>query len=252
MYDCIMQNDIDVQVIIAGPIEPSFKLANNVLYIKTEDVKPAQCFEIAMRNVSSDLFTAVADDNRLNKNGLDRICEEYLKEEEESGDDNFIIIPRLRAPRLPRRITYEGKNGLAPPVSLAGTIIRSKWFDVIGGVDRRFLAVYWDIDWSMRFYENGGRYILSSSLQMIEPQFAGERRLHKLAQRYDRSIVDSFWVRDAEEGEEVPSDSAWCYSRRGANRVISKKRVQPFEPFEEEGLMEHSQDVKEFRGLKWV
>jgi hypothetical protein len=66
----------------------------------------------------------------------------------------------------------------------------------IGGIDRRFIAVSYDIDLAMRLQENGGKVYLQNVYVNELEELKGSSRLFNENWRLDRQILDSLWVQN--------------------------------------------------------
>ena len=62
LYDNIVgNNNIKIEIVLCGSVEPKFKLPNNFKFIYS-NVKPSQCSAIALLGTSSNLVSLIGDD----------------------------------------------------------------------------------------------------------------------------------------------------------------------------------------------
>ena len=76
-------------------------------------------------------------------------------------------------------------------------------------------------------------------------------RLHRQLKRTDFDVLADLWIRDRTDGEEVPSDTAWCNYYSIEDKVVSKQRIRELEPYIDEDIMSKSQGPKDC-GREWV
>lgn len=248
-------NNVDIECVFVGPVSTNSELPYNFKHIKTENIKPSQCFEIGIRESQGDFIMIVGDDHIINTS-LDKFYMEYNNLSEKRGNDKFFLLPLfkfgdvLTSAPYHRKITIPHKN-----ISTLGALINKKWVNQIGGIDRRFIGVYYDIDFIMRFLQDGGEVIRTPSKELIiqEDQKSNDKRTRLTSKitSYDRSVVDSFWVRLKEGGEKVPSDKVYGYYR-DRDYVLSKYRLKDFEPFEDKDIKLLSQGTTEHIQYGWV
>lgn len=246
--------NVSIEFVMVGPVESDRENPSNSKYIKTENVKPTQCFEISMREAQGDFIMMIGDDHIIRKS-LDDFYAEYNEVANRSGNDKFFILPHFKFGNTIHSTPYHRKARAVNPASTLGAMINRKWIEKIGGFDRRFIGIYMDIDFVMRFHQYGGRVLRTSQEDLIIEE---NSKYNKMKDRltgklgmFDRAVLDSFWVRDAEEGEKVPSDTTWCYYR-GKDRVLSKYRTKEFEPFDDKDIKLFSQGTTEHLKYGWV
>ena len=86
-------------------------------------------------------------------------------------------------------------QALSPIATICALYHREKWNE-LGGVDKRFKTVFWDIDMSLRFYEAGGAPFLAPDCPLaIDNTVPGKLTKTGRAGR-DRRLLDKFWKRD--------------------------------------------------------
>jgi hypothetical protein len=264
--------DADIELIVAGPVVPNFRLPPNFKYIKTENVKPAQCEEIGRRESQGDFILLAADDNQLVEGSANSLYLDYVKRTDKS-DDNLIILSRnidekyyrrkdsdnnwrnglVRNLPFNRRVWQTGSDG--PTIcGLGMALVERKYFDEIGGIDKRFIGSYWNIDVALRFLQSGIKIEWSDAALFIErvidmPQ--AFPRLSKKLRRREMGLLEQLWVRPIITGEPIPSGAVWCHY--GDNGVLSKIRLDPVvQEFDDKDIKLYSQGPKEYGGNEWV
>ncbi len=231
LYESIAQSNIDFDLTIVGPNEPDYKMPDNMFHIKT-DVKPVQCMEIAFRCSKGELIIPIADDEIFIDDAIAQVYQQYT----EVDDWKTIISHRyvlngvdISEGALPamRYYVWQPTSPLAP---IAPIMSRRLWAE-LGGIDNRFVALYWDLDMWMRVYEFGGTGILHKTAQVEEVGNSvggGEHRLYdRYGPAYDRRILDSLWT--------LPPI--------GTGQILNK-RMSPLQPFDDKDIMTVTQGVK--------
>lgn len=231
LYDSIAQSGIDFDLTIIGPNEPGFTLPDNFKYIKS-NVKPVQCMEAAFRLSKGDLIIPIADDEIFIDDAIAQVYNQYI----EINDWKTIVSHRyvlngedISEGALPamRYYVWEPTSPLAP---IAPIMSRRLWKE-LGGIDKRFCALYWDLDVWMRVYEYGGTGILHKTAKVEEVGISvggGEHNLYnKYGPTYDRRILDSLWT--------LPPIGTG---------QIQKNRMSPLQPFEDKDILTVTQGVK--------
>jgi len=276
-YDslCSDTRDVDVEMVIAGPVAPDYKLPSNINYIKTNNIKPSQCAEIARRNAQGDYIVIIADDVVFVEGSMNSLYLDYMKKMEKSDEPRIVLAKSIdeqaykqkRFDRVVDNFVYR-RGGLirhSPNVSLHVALIDRKFFDQIGGIDNRFLAVYWDMDLALRFFQLGIKSEWADNAMTIEKieNIPGSAiRITKRVRRYERWVVDHLWVRHVIPGEPVPSDTVYDYYLKGnpngpplyqKDTVFSKVRIDPVvQEFDDKDITLYSQGVKKYKRAEWV
>jgi len=252
LYDSLKSScgDIDFEIIFVGPDEADFELPSNVKYIKTNNIKYPQCFEIALRNAQGNFIQVSSDDVCFSGKGLGCLYKEYNDVCHKENKDNIIILPSLRVKGSNQRLRY-AKRRTTPFASLNSALISRELLPTVKGADRSFIGVYWDCDMAMRFQEKGVEIIQSSEVTCIEFTHKGcFSYLHRVCKPYDSKILDSFWIREYKENEKIPSEDVWC-KMPDRKYILSKKRLKPFIGYEDKDILLYSQGPKEIGDLKW-
>ena len=158
-YNSIGSNDTSFEVIFVGPNEPAFKLPDNFKYIKS-NTKPTQCFEIGRRNAVGELLLNVSDDCEFQtEHPLDVLYKTYKS----YNDEKVIVSCRYMQNGVDRSETdhYFFCGDPTSPMMPMHSLISRKLLDRLGGIDRNFVAVFWDLDIAMRVYAIGGTVLFS-------------------------------------------------------------------------------------------
>ncbi|KKQ68429.1 MAG: hypothetical protein A2626_00700 [Candidatus Nealsonbacteria bacterium RIFCSPHIGHO2_01_FULL_38_55] len=273
-YNSLSSNEIPFEVIFVGNKPPSFQLPGNCHFIYTE-VKPVQCVEIGARYAVGDLIMPFADDIVLSEHALDNLYREF----KELNDDRIILSCRYvwEGKDMTGTGRYWSDNQNSPIMPVGGLMNRKLW-QQLGGIDKHFVGLFWDLDIAMRVYEIGGRVVLSKNVYLEEfrtpnifsknplivkkflRMFPGIRKkiiewivfpLEKKKTLFlefgvftDRPTLERFWVMKNEPPGGVSPNSIYCIDKREDRGILSKKRLALVEPFEDKHILTVSQGPK--------
>ena len=111
------------------------------------------------------------------------------------------------------------------PLFPYGGLMKKIYWEQLGGMDKRFIVACGDTDLWLRFYESGGKLILTKKVYLNERKnkCEGKHLYPEFGRNKDRPLLDSFWVK---------------------NGKVSKKRLAPFKPFSQSNLATKSQGPK--------
>ena len=270
LYKSLKKNDVPFEVIFVGDNPPKFKLPENCHFIYSE-TKPVQCVEIAARYATSEYIMPFADDCVFSPHALDNLLRAFkeLNDEKIILSCRYVLFGKDIAEESARYWVREPNSPIMPA---AGLMTKKMWKE-LGGIDRSFMSMFWDLDLAMRMYEIGGRVLLSKDAWIEEfhpwnkiikkrPKIMQNKFIHKTASlcyqsvfrkgkkktrlfmehglTTDRQLLDSFWV---------PKDPGFsgpvhCLNNAPELGILSKKRLKPFFPFEEKHLLTITQGPK--------
>ena len=226
LYMSLTHNKIDFNICVVGPTSPptstSYNLPPNFKYIQS-NVKPVQCCFIAANNTEGDYIINVPDDARLSPGYLDKTYSVV------NGQKNVVASGRYTAYlerwMLECFLIYSenlfgwNKKGEQYVIRMDSTIPvmpmihRETFFDI--GVDKNYIAAFWDIDIAFELKSRGGRSVL------VEDVFVDEIVIS------DNSL--SYYSRDI--GDYAFLTNLWFYADNGKIRQYDKRRI-PIEPME--------------------
>lgn len=192
LYKSIGDNQVDFELVFVGPNPPDYELPNNFRFIRSL-VKPTQCFEIAFRNTSAELVMHIGDDLIFRTpSPLDRLYKMYKS----CNNDKIILSCRymLNGQEQPVIEHYYLCGDINSPIMPLAGLMSRNLFNSIGGIDRNFIAVMWDLDIAMRVYALGGD-VFFSDVFMDEDKGNGSRLCEDFLW-HDRGLLDDLWVKD--------------------------------------------------------
>jgi hypothetical protein len=262
----ISYNDTPFEIIFVGHVKPKFRLPSNMKFIYTK-VKPAQCFHIAFMESQGDFLLNSADDLLYRPHILDNMVN-LLRCNDPSKNITSALYKHGPRKSQKKNMIFFGKRGhilrkqgkWVPYLQDgAGTMISKKLWNRLGGIDRRFIQSYWDLDMAMRVYESGGDLIIDEGSR-IEHRNVEKEPVSVPTDTYhphDANLFYALWV--ILDGKKSPRltwkeisaiANSGYYDKKyvnktqqiGAGTFIMKERAIPVEPFKDRGdIMEVSQ-----------
>lgn len=197
MYDGIKSsNNVTFEFIVVGPYEPNYTLPDNFKFIRS-DVKPGQCFEIAARNSTGKALLNAVDDIEYTPGSIDLMFHEYIKDPKKIMSTCCYWVDYRSALDWSHSLVDFGINQGWPFLPVTGMYDRELHYK-LGGSDRRFDAVMWELDMYMRLWEYGVRTVLiDGKAEEINPQKDSSHP--SLCARYlikDRPKILAIWTKD--------------------------------------------------------
>lgn len=209
-FKSLKGTSVDIEVVFAGNPKTDYEFGIEIpvkfKYIKTANIKPAQCYEIARRACTGELICWVADDCEF---PFDVIGRSYnFFKENCSRRDILAIQTRENYGKWTRcnmsLHSFFGGNPKSPRMCPLGMMDR-KYLEEIGGIDRRYICGQYENDIAMRVYQAGGGYHLFKDAAVNIDHFGkhkeGEltvdfKRTFALGYITDRKILESSWSKN--------------------------------------------------------
>jgi hypothetical protein len=218
LYNSIGETSVDYELVFVGPNAPEYELPKNFRFIQS-NVKPAQCSEIAYRAASGNLVMPIADDCRfMTKNPLDKLLEIYKA----NNNDKLIVSCRYMLMEVDHSHyahRFFIKDEHTPYIMPLCGLMSKKFYMELGGVDRGFIAAYYDLDITMRAYYAGGD-VKMSYVYVNEDKPEGTPTFHHEIWTNDRNLLERLW---------------------SSHRIINLNRTIPLEPISDEDILTKSQ-----------
>ena len=218
LYKSIGDNDIEFELVFVGPNQPDYELPRNFRFIRT-DVKPTQCIEIALRNTAAGYVINIADDCEFKTpQPLDRLYDLYKS----CNSDKVIVSSRMMTngkdqSHFAHRFFTDEDSSLVMP--LCG-LMSKKFYRDLGGIDKNFIAVMWDLDIAMRVYALGGRVVMSNVYVNEDRGKSAGSNLCSEFWGHDRTLLEGLWT---------------------TNGKVHLNRKNPVEPFSDMNILNASQ-----------
>lgn len=223
LYAEIMATNIaSIEFVFVGDVRPQFTLPENFRYIYSK-VKPSQCVEIAARNATGKYLCGAADDLTFSPKFYDNLACRM----EDIKNKRTCIVPSIATNwRIKLGARYVNKKHVSTPIVGMMTFMERKLWYEIGGIDKNFIAIFYDHDLKLRLLESGGSVIPIYDCVGNETNIGGTLR-HETGLE-DKSYLYSCWYGDGE----------------GINEsTFSHKRLKKFEPYVDDNIIEKNQGI---------
>jgi len=232
---------VNYEVVFAGN-KPPLKPIEHLRYIKTGNIKPAQCYEVSRREAKGETIIWMADDAEF-PNDIVGKAYKYWKEQ-----DNYKLILSLQTSEggynNPNSVLFDMTNHTFfgyrkdTPLMAPLALISRKFLEELGGFDRRYLCGQYENSCIMDAYcaggtvevfGNAGLFInidhFKKSIAVGESSNQDEFLKRPFASGYphDRKILEGSWVKGGD---------------------VSSTRLDKFEPYEDKNILTESQSYK--------
>jgi len=198
MYEGIKSsNNVSFEFVVVGPYEPNYTLPDNFKFIHS-DVKPGQCFEIAARNSTGKALLQTADDMVYTPEAVDLMFHGYIKDPKKIMTTCCYWVDHRSALDWSHSLIDCGVDRGWPFLPVTGMYDRELHYE-LGGADRRFDAVMWELDMYMRLYESGVRTVLvNGKAEEINfpDDFSQQPSLFGRYAKKDRPKILKTWTKD--------------------------------------------------------
>tara|TARA_R110000851_G_scaffold15244_1_gene50539 strand:+ start:1425 stop:2219 length:795 start_codon:yes stop_codon:yes gene_type:complete len=220
LYKSFQNSGAPFHLILVGHIKPNFNLPRNMIWIECS-LSAAQCAEIAYRYVYKNLpdvkyIVNIADDLLIPSNFLKDNIQFYEAQKKKLKTEALLVGPICLVQNGMENLMAWKDGG---PTLLVTNFTEIKTSKKIGGIDRRFEAIYWDCDRIMRVHEMGGKVVVGSSEQLVPIQ---EREhvpgLYSKYQKTDKTFLDILW--SVTEG--IGNLTHCCSLNQQKNRIFEK------------------------------
>jgi len=245
--DSLKDESVDVEVVFGGHCRPEevgqfLKKYENLKYIHTARIKPAQVYEVTRRACKGEVVVWVADDAEFVGGVLSKAYEYWRAMKNEK------LILSLQT----KESAYGNREGTffdmkdhaffgfdkSTPLMAPLAMMSRKYLDSLGGIDRRYVCGQYENDIVMRVYADGG-----------DVEIFGDRQSYIWIDHLQKSIAcgeskneSDFLKRPFAKGYGVDRsilEKSWAVGRRVLN-----KQIDEFQPFSDENILTESQSNK--------
>lgn len=240
--DSLKTTKIPIEVIFAGPLpevkEMEYAPFLTYKYIHTENIKPAQCYEIARRACQGELVHWTCDDAEYTPYLMEKVYESW-----KSGNNEKLIYSlqtKETGYGVPKGFLFDmhvhrffGGNNSSPLMAPLGVMSR-KFLDEIGGFDRRFICGQYENFAVMMAYAKGAKVrIFGNQDEHVDIDHLGKSLM------IGESVTQNdFQKRPFAEG--YPNDRKILEQEFSEGRNITLHKYT-FEPYEEKDILIKSQ-----------
>ena len=221
-------NTVPLEVIFVGDVNASAYPSHSKMRIIESKAKPAQCYEIGFRAAAGEWIHWTADDAEYEPRAWDAVWRMVESMKEPKTIYEFATIEDRRDCTDHHHL-IGGKHDT--PVMAPFGIINADFMTELGGYDRRFVCGQSENDLVMRAIHAGGRVqimpykvIVDHTIKHQGNRGSAFRSGANGYYKHDRSILEGSWI--------LPDGK------------VSPKRLDAFEPFEDEGIVDETQSHK--------
>ncbi len=229
LYKCLNTASVPFEIIFVGPIEPDFTMPDNMKYICT-DVKPAQCWYIGAESATGKYIINISDDFVFGDCALDYLV--GMAEHPGIDMDKTIITPTYcNHPTAPKPWDHrdmqfflrDKSTPFLPVCSLTTKTLFNKY-----GIDKNFYGLYWDLDFAMMNYENGGGIRRCKAAVCCDDPHEILCKAHGI---HDRSFFYSMWIKKWRGNDNLSKRlKKAAKSSKALGSWIRKTRSRPVAP----------------------
>lgn len=189
-YKMFETKNKDFEIIFIGPYKPKFVLPKNSKFIHSI-VKPPQCTEIAYSIARGDYLMEMGDDLflKIDANPTEKIYDIINN----YSDENFLITHKCYSHG--DEITQKSPelNNMLVPWS---PVFSKKIYKQTGGIDRRFIAVMFEVDLYLRMLQLGCKVINSGLIFEEKIRKRTEPSLYNDYAKKDKDLFKKLWFKN--------------------------------------------------------
>lgn len=266
IFKSLEGTSVSTEVVFAGNVSGFGEYENQWnKYIKTENIKPSQCYEIARRHATGEVVLWTADDVEYPNDVLGKAYRYWKSQNNEKlilslqTKETGYNVPTGKMFDIGIHRFYGGcpaepYNPLMAPIGM----MSREYLDKLGGIDRRYVCGQYENDIVMRAMADGGKveivgdatcYIdidhLGKSIMLGESNNEEDFLKRPFASGYsvDRGVLERSWVK-------FNQLNLIKILQSGRNRFeiypteiydVLKKRNDQFEPYEDTDILTKSQ-----------
>lgn len=193
----------DYEVVFAGPIDlgligKHLLAYDRLRFIKTENIKPAQGYEVARRACIGEVISWSADDCEYSPDCLG-MAYRYWKS---LGHEKVALSIQTIEDGHRFNMNHHSFVGFDPstPLMAPVNLMSRKVLDDLGGLDRRFCAGQYENSIIMELYEVGGSVVIFDKGEVTIDHMKKHKNQHKFRAGYtlDRQVLESIWGKRGE------------------------------------------------------
>lgn len=193
MYKRLKETNLFFEMVIVGPVEPTFELPPEINYIKS-DVKPSQCFHAAATMTTGDILLQVVDDLEYSEGSIEKMYDVVSQNDNVTATayyykDNKNTSADQNIAGFAYHQTY------LPQLPVCGMFRKKAWVDH-KGLDKRFDGIMGELDFYMRICMNGYSTVFVDGIVNENMSYQKESG-SGLSQRYwhkDRNTFINLWT----------------------------------------------------------
>lgn len=235
---------VPLEVVFAGTldaIEYDYKPNIHFKYIHTENIKPAQCYEIARRACTGETVHWTCDDAEYSEDCMGKAYNYWKAKNDEKLILSIQTIENGQFCNMALHSLY-GAKPETPRMAPLGLMSRA-FLDKLGGIDRRYVCGQYENDIVMRAIVEGGKVEIVGSKNdcyIVIDHYRRHGLVRPFATGYmkDREILERSWT---DFSGKLNDGTSHVNIRRTTNGGFEYFRNDVFEPYEETDLLTKSQ-----------
>lgn len=250
LLNSLKKNTVEYEVVMAGFIDdemvrdvaPGY---NEFRYIKTENIKPAQAYEVARRACKGAYVMWISDDCEFPEGYLDKIYNHI-----NALPSSVLLACQTEDPECVENDLnthrFFARNLNTPLVAQVGCMSRMQ-LEQFGGFDRKYIFGKFETDLSMRVCAEGGRVVpyTEQTIKIEHSNKNGHLNNDWSGVNEDSEAIEKTWVvggyKDLPQGIMVWGQGQPTFYWPVINREVTLKRQDAFEPYEDKDILTISQ-----------
>ena len=222
--DSVIDTSVDFEVIFCGP-NPEEVTAPIVRkyfpyfrYIQSENIKPAQCYEIARRECIGELIHWTSDDCEYTKDLLSRAYYYW-----ESLNDRKLLISLQTVENgmfcdMNRHWFFKNHHNKTPLMAPLGVMSRD-YLECLGGFDCRYMCGQYENDVAMRVLSDDGKIRIfgdkNNHVKIDHVLKHGINRPFLIGLKHDTNIFRNSWSSRNKNPRKIQKDDLQPYPNEG-------------------------------------
>ena len=233
-FKSLESTSVPYEVCFAGPLRlvevqeefPRTSWPENFKYERTENIKPAQAYEVARRLCTGELMQWSADDVEYSEDCLGKAYKYW-----EALGANKLVALSIQSIEDDHKfdmndhsfVGFDRSTPLMAPVAL----ISREFVEESGGFDRRFVAGQYENNCIMQLYEAGGGVIIFREGHVVIDHLKkhGKDHLFRAGFTKDRQVLEKIW------------------GKRG--ELLRTGKSLKHEPYSDKDILTHSQCLED-------
>lgn len=178
----------NVEIVFVGDVMPDFDLPDNFKFYYSP-VKPTQCWEAAIRNSTGRYISITADDAEYTDGSIDNMVSFMDTRSDHKIVGSFQTIENGNL--ITNDHVFKGKR-MAPFF-----VFNRKYYEYIGGADKRFIGGMWENDVIMRVHQDGGSVEICQNAFVSVDHLAKHNATSRSCEwhwKYSLPLLESLWV----------------------------------------------------------
>lgn len=188
-YEIVFTGFIDQEL-----YEPFMQENPEFRYIQTEDIKPAQCYEVARRACTGELVMWIADDCEFSEGFVDKVVDYWYS----LNNPKAIISCKTNENENNETMLnhrFFGRNQNTPLMAPLGVMNR-EYLNQLGGFDRRYICGQYENSGVMMALADGGKVYLYEGVCV------------NIDHKNKHGSETNFWNGYNEDREQL--ENSWC------------------------------------------